>query len=109
MEPLSAKMREMGYQIEEGDDSIRVYKNSPDDEIYPTSVKTSPYPGFPTDLQPQTVVLLCMAQGQSRMHEECVAEQISICFRSSQRWARTLMRLSVSRGLTEFQVSRGDC
>ncbi len=69
MEPLSAKMREMGYQIEEGDDSIRVYKNSPDDEIYPTSVKTSPYPGFPTDLQPQTVVLLCMAQGQSRMHE----------------------------------------
>ena len=69
MEPLSAKMREMGYQIEEGDESIRVYKNSDDDEIYPTSVKTAPYPGFPTDLQPQTVVLLCTARGQSRMHE----------------------------------------
>ena len=69
MEPLSAKMREMGYQIDEGDECIRVYKNSPDDEIWSTSVKTSPYPGFPTDLQPQTVVLLCTAEGQSRMHE----------------------------------------
>ncbi|MBR5182751.1 MAG: UDP-N-acetylglucosamine 1-carboxyvinyltransferase [Clostridiales bacterium] len=69
MEPLSAKMREMGYQIEEGDESIRVYLNDPNDEIYSTSVKTSPYPGFPTDLQPQTVVLLCSADGQSRMHE----------------------------------------
>ena len=69
MEPLSAKMREMGYMIEEGDESIRVYLNNPDDEIYSTSVKTSPYPGFPTDLQPQTVVLLCSAEGQSRMHE----------------------------------------
>ena len=69
MEPLTAKMREMGYQIEEGDESIRVYLNDPNDEIYSTSVKTSPYPGFPTDLQPQTVVLLCSAEGQSRMHE----------------------------------------
>ncbi len=69
MEPLSAKMREMGYIIEEGDESIRVYRNNYDEEVYPTSVKTSPYPGFPTDLQPQTVVLLCSADGQSRMHE----------------------------------------
>ena len=69
MEPLSAKMREMGYQIEEGDESIRVFRYDYEDEIYPTSVKTSPYPGFPTDLQPQTVVLLCSADGQSRMHE----------------------------------------
>ena len=69
MEPLSAKMREMGYQIEEGDESIRVFRYDYEDEVYPTSVKTSPYPGFPTDLQPQTVVLLCSADGQSRMHE----------------------------------------
>ena len=69
MEPLTAKMREMGYQIEEGDESIRVYVDDPDTEICSTSVKTSPYPGFPTDLQPQTVVLLCTAEGQSRMHE----------------------------------------
>ena len=68
MEPLSAKMREMGYTVEDGDESIRVYKRDGDD-IYCTNVKTAPYPGFPTDLQPQTVVLLCLADGMSRMHE----------------------------------------
>lgn len=68
MEPLSAKLVEMGYQIEENDDSIRV---SIDDDtiISPVNFKTMPYPGFPTDLQPQTTVLLCMAHGLSRMYE----------------------------------------
>ena len=68
MEPLSAKLVEMGYTIEEHDDSIRV---AIDDEttIYPVNFKTMPYPGFPTDLQPQTTVLLCMASGLSRMYE----------------------------------------
>lgn len=68
MEPLSAKMREMGYTIEEGDDTIRVYKED-DVEIEGTNFKTSPYPGFPTDLQPQAVVLLCLSKGISKMHE----------------------------------------
>ena len=68
MEPLTAKMREMGYSIDEGDDTIRVYKE-PDVEIEGTNFKTSPYPGFPTDLQPQAVVLLCLSQGISKMHE----------------------------------------
>ena len=68
MEPLSAKMREMGYTVEDGDESIRVYKKE-GEEIYTTNVKTAPYPGFPTDLQPQTVVLLCLAEGMGRMHE----------------------------------------
>ncbi|SCW54334.1 UDP-N-acetylglucosamine 1-carboxyvinyltransferase [Ruminococcaceae bacterium YRB3002] len=68
MEPLSAKMREMGYTVEDGDDSIRVYRED-GAEIYATNVKTAPYPGFPTDLQPQTVVLLCLAEGMGKMHE----------------------------------------
>ncbi len=68
MEPLSAKMREMGYIVEEDDDSIRVCKED-DAEITGTNIKTLPYPGFPTDLQPQAVVLMCMAQGNSKMHE----------------------------------------
>ncbi|SEV98008.1 UDP-N-acetylglucosamine 1-carboxyvinyltransferase [Ruminococcaceae bacterium KH2T8] len=70
MEPLSSKMREMGYTVEENEDndSIRVYREK-DAEIYGTNIKTSPYPGFPTDLQPQAVVLLCMANGVSKMHE----------------------------------------
>jgi len=68
MEPLSAKMREMGYTVEEDDESIRVYKEE-DAEIEGTNFKTAPYPGFPTDLQPQAVVLLCLAGGMSKMHE----------------------------------------
>ncbi|MBO7450503.1 MAG: UDP-N-acetylglucosamine 1-carboxyvinyltransferase [Clostridiales bacterium] len=68
MEPLSAKMREMGYTVEEDDESIRVYKED-DMEIEGTNFKTAPYPGFPTDLQPQAVVLLCLASGMSKMHE----------------------------------------
>jgi UDP-N-acetylglucosamine 1-carboxyvinyltransferase len=68
MEPLSAKLEEMGACIETGDDSIRVWL--PEDlELQAASFKTMPYPGFPTDLQPQTTVLLCTASGSSRMME----------------------------------------
>lgn len=69
MDPLSSKMREMGYTIDEGDDYVRVYRD-PEEQIWGTNVKTAPYPGFPTDLQPQTVVLLCLSQGQSKMDED---------------------------------------
>jgi len=68
MEPLSAKLEEMGATVISGDDSIRVCVD-PDQSLLPTSFKTMPYPGFPTDLQPQTTVLLCTAQGSSRMTE----------------------------------------
>jgi UDP-N-acetylglucosamine 1-carboxyvinyltransferase len=68
MEPLSAKLEEMGASVENGDDTIRVYV--PENTVLTaTSFKTMPYPGFPTDLQPQTTVLLCTAQGSSRMME----------------------------------------
>jgi len=68
MEPLSAKLLEMGFNIEEGDDSIRVNIDE-EKTIEPVNFKTMPYPGFPTDLQPQTTSLLCLANGLSRMHE----------------------------------------
>lgn len=68
MEPLSAKLEEMGATIELGDDSIRVYVDIQKD-LTAASFKTMPYPGFPTDLQPQTTVLLCTVQGTSRMLE----------------------------------------
>ena len=68
MEPLSAKLEEMGALVEVGDDAIRVWIE-PGQDLQSASFKTMPYPGFPTDLQPQTTVLLCTACGSSRMTE----------------------------------------
>lgn len=68
METLSAKLEEMGAVIEEGGDYIRC--TMPEGAaLRAASFKTLPYPGFPTDLQPQAVTLLCKAQGTGRMIE----------------------------------------
>ncbi len=68
MEPLTAKLIEMGALVEEGDDSIRVAL-LPEDKLKAVSFKTMPYPGFPTDLQPQATTLLTAALGTGRMIE----------------------------------------
>lgn len=68
MEPLTSKFKEMGIEVIEGDDYCRI-KVLPEQVFKPTSFMTLPYPGFPTDLQPQTVVLLTQATGGSRMYE----------------------------------------
>lgn len=66
MESLTAKLIEMGAGIEEGEDWIRVVGK---DIIQRANIKTLPYPGFPTDLQPLATVLLCIAQGTSTITE----------------------------------------
>ncbi|PHV70198.1 UDP-N-acetylglucosamine 1-carboxyvinyltransferase [Sporanaerobium hydrogeniformans] len=66
MYSVSLKMIEMGIHIEEGDDYVRVVAPR---ELKATNVKTLPHPGFPTDLQPQMVALLSIAQGTSTVIE----------------------------------------
>lgn len=66
MESLTAKLIEVGAKVTELDDSIRVVGPS---ELKCTNVLTMPYPGFPTDLQPQMVALLTKANGVSVMVE----------------------------------------
>ena len=66
MEGASAKLIEMGCLIEEYDDAIRVIGRKP---IRPTRVKTAPYPGFPTDMQPQIAAALALANGTSMVTE----------------------------------------
>ena len=66
LECISAKLREMGVAITEGDDYIVVRRNRP---LERTNVKTLPYPGFPTDMQPQICVVLCLAAGTSVITE----------------------------------------
>lgn len=66
IESLSAKLLEMNVKIEEGGDYVRVIGT---DEIEKVSIKTLPYPGFPTDLHPPASVLLCMGKGTSTVTE----------------------------------------
>lgn len=66
LESVSAKMEEMGITIEEYDDAIRVRADKP---IAKANFKTMPYPGFPTDLQPQMLTLLTVAEGTSIVTE----------------------------------------
>jgi len=66
MDVLSAKMVEMGIEVWEGDDEIRVVANK---SLSRVNVKTLPYPGFPTDLQPQMVALLTTVDGTSIVTE----------------------------------------
>ena len=66
LESISAKLEEMGVTVEEGDDSVRVVCDKP---LRKCNVKTMPHPGFPTDMQPQIVALLSIAQGTSMVNE----------------------------------------
>lgn len=66
LESLSAKILEIGGKIEDYGDSLRVICNS---DLQPTNIKTLPYPGFPTDLQPQMGVVLSIAKGTSLISE----------------------------------------
>lgn len=66
LESMTAKLVEMGVGVEEGDDSVRVfYKERPKKAV----VKTLPYPGFPTDMQPLIVTLLSVSEGTSTVTE----------------------------------------
>ena len=66
MDCISAKLTEMGVTVEEEDDTLLVTRSQP---LQRTNVKTQPYPGFPTDMQPQIAVVLSLAQGTSLVTE----------------------------------------
>ncbi len=68
MEVLVAKLEEMGVHCEAGEDSYRVYC-LPGERLHCANFKTLPYPGFPTDLQPQTTAMLVTVEGLSRVFE----------------------------------------
>lgn len=66
LEAITAKLVEIGCQVEEFDDAVRVIAKN---RLNKTHVKTLPYPGFPTDMQPQISVALCLARGTSIVTE----------------------------------------
>jgi UDP-N-acetylglucosamine 1-carboxyvinyltransferase len=66
LEAVIAKLREAGATIERDGDGIRVVGSCP---IHPTDVITQPHPGFPTDMQAQLMMLMCLAKGTSHITE----------------------------------------
>ena len=65
--PLLSKMQEMGVEVTEEENGIRI--RSDVSKLKPVTVKTLPYPGFPTDMQAQFTALMAMASGESTMIE----------------------------------------
>ncbi len=66
LEATTAKLSEMGCEVQEFDDAIRVIANK---RLRRTHIKTLPYPGYPTDMQPQIAVVLALASGTSVVTE----------------------------------------
>lgn len=66
LESITAKLRKIGVNVEEGDDSVRVWVDGP---LVKADIKTEPHPGFPTDMQPQIATLLVLAEGTSKVIE----------------------------------------
>lgn len=66
LRPVISKMQEMGVQIQEDENGLRVYTDRP---LRAVDLKTLPYPGFPTDMQSQMMALLLMADGTSLVTE----------------------------------------
>lgn len=66
LESISAKLIECGVNVEEFDDSVRVWASERPNHC---GIKTMPHPGFPTDMQPQFSVLLSVARGNSMVSE----------------------------------------
>lgn len=85
LESIGAKLIEMGCEIEEFDDAVRVIAKG---RLSSTHVKTLPYPGFPTDMQPQIATTLALSEGTS-----IVAESI---FENRFKYVNELQRMGAS-------------
>ncbi|MBQ9469026.1 MAG: UDP-N-acetylglucosamine 1-carboxyvinyltransferase [Clostridia bacterium] len=82
LESITAKLCEMGVDVTEGDDYVVVKSGK---RMTRVNVKTQPYPGFPTDMQPQMAVLMCLADGISQLNESV--------FDNRFRYTEELMRM----------------
>ena len=85
LECITAKLREMGARVVENDDSVRVISKG---RLRRANVKTMPYPGFPTDMQPQIAVCMALADGTSIVTEGIYDNRF--------RYTAELMRMGAS-------------
>jgi len=76
LEAVITKLREIGVSLEILDDGIRVFVQG---ELRPVSIRTMPYPGFPTDMQAQFTALLSLVKGESIVKETVFPERFMHC------------------------------
>ncbi|MBP3412606.1 MAG: UDP-N-acetylglucosamine 1-carboxyvinyltransferase [Oscillospiraceae bacterium] len=101
MDCISAKLREMGARVTEYDDSIRVERVN---RLRRANVKTLPYPGFPTDMQPQIAVCMALANGVSVITESIYDTRFRYCAELSRMGANIKVdtKLAVITGVEEL-------
>jgi UDP-N-acetylglucosamine 1-carboxyvinyltransferase len=96
LESITAKLLEMGVDIEENDDSLRIVRTEP---LHKCNIKTMPHPGFPTDMQPQIAAVLTVAKGTSIVNESVWENR----FRYIEELRRMGVRASVDGRLAIFE------
>ena len=103
LEPVTSKLRVIGAEVEEYDDSIRV--RGIDGVYNTTNIKTMPHPGFPTDLQPVMGVLLCFAKGTSIITEGIWDNRFKYCDELNKMGANIQVegRVAVFEGVEELR------
>ena len=110
LEAISAKLLEIGCEIIEGDDEVRVVAKN---NQRPTNIKTLPYPGFPTDMQPQMAVTLALADGTSMITESIFENRFKYVDELSRMGGNIKVEGNVAvidgvRGFTGAQVEAPD-
>lgn len=76
LEAVITKLQEIGVSLETLDDGVRVFVQN---ELRPVSIRTMPYPGFPTDMQAQFTALLSVVKGESVVKETVFPERFMHC------------------------------
>ncbi len=104
MECISATLSEMGVYVEEIDDTLLVRRTGP---LQRAHVKTQPYPGFPTDMQPQIATVLALAQGTSMVTEAVWANRFRYVDELKRLGAQISVdgRVAVIEGVDHFEGS----
>lgn len=101
LEAISVKLIEIGATVEEFDDAVRV---SATDRLGHTQIKTLPYPGFPTDMQPQISTLLALSSGTSTVTESIFENRFKYVDELSRMGANIKVEgnIAIIEGVTGF-------
>lgn len=105
LEATTAKLLEVGCRVEEYDDAVRVIS---DGKLHHTQVTTLPYPGFPTDMQPQMAVLLGIADGTSTVTESIFENRFKYVDELTRMGAdiKVESNIAIIRGVSTYTSAR---